>query len=144
MKMTRSIGFEVKSISNLIKRNLAEEFAKRDMHDLTGMQGWILKFIYTNSNRDIFQKDIEKEFRIRRSTATGMLKLLEKNGYIKREAVESDARLKKLVLTEKAIIGLEKLENVIMEFDKHLHEGISEEEKDIFFAIVDKVKKNLD
>ncbi|MGL4106781.1 MarR family winged helix-turn-helix transcriptional regulator [Clostridium sp. LP20] len=142
--MPRSIGFEVKSISNLIKRNLAEEFTKRGMHDLTGMQGWILKFINTKSSKDIFQKDVEKEFRIRRSTATGMLKLLEKNGYIKREAVESDARLKRLILTPKATIALEKLDNIIMEFDKHLHEGISEEEKEIFFTIVDKVKKNLD
>ena len=144
MKIPRSIGFEVKCISNLIKRNLDEEYIKRDMHDLTGMQGWILKFINTNSNKDIFQKDIEKKFRIRRSTATGMLQLLEKNGYIKRESVESDGRLKKLVLTPKAIIALEKSDNIIMEFDKHLHEGISEEEKEIFFAIVDKVKKNLD
>ncbi|MGG7178334.1 MarR family winged helix-turn-helix transcriptional regulator [Clostridium paraputrificum] len=144
MKIPRSIGFEVKCVSNLIKRNLDEEYIKRDMHDLTGMQGWILKFINANSNKDIFQKDIEKEFRIRRSTATGMLQLLEKNGYIKRESVESDARLKKLVLTPKAIIAIEELENILIEFNKHLHEGISEEEKEIFFAIVDKVKKNLD
>ena len=29
-------------------------------------------------NKDIYQKDIEKEFKIRRSTASGILQLLEK------------------------------------------------------------------
>ena len=31
-----------------------------------------------------------------------MLKVLEKNGYIIKETVKSDARLKRLILTEKA------------------------------------------
>ena len=51
---------------------------------------------------DIYQKDVEKEFQIRRSTATGTLQILEKNGFIRREPVKQDARLKKLVPTDKA------------------------------------------
>ena len=45
---------------------------------------------------------MEKEFQIRRSTATGTLQILEKNGFINREQVEWDARLKKLTPTDKA------------------------------------------
>ena len=36
-----------------------------------------------------------------RSTVTGVVKLMERKGLIRRESVSSDARLKKLVLTEK-------------------------------------------
>ncbi len=38
-----------------------------------------------NEGKEIFQKDIEAEFNIRRSTATGILKLMEKNGFINRQ-----------------------------------------------------------
>ena len=41
-------------------------------------------------------------FGMSRSTATGILQLMEKNGLILRESVASDARLKSLIPTEKA------------------------------------------
>ena len=46
--------------------------------------------------------DLEKEFDITRSTASKNVDLLVENGFIVREQVDYDARLKKLVLTEKA------------------------------------------
>lgn len=50
----------------------------------------------------IFQKDIEREFKIKGSSVTSVLNNLEKNGYILRKSVERDKRLKQIVLTEKA------------------------------------------
>lgn len=50
----------------------------------------------------VYQKDIEEEFQIRKSTATGMLQLLEKNGFIVRESEKKDARLKRIIPTKKA------------------------------------------
>ena len=50
----------------------------------------------------IIRKDIEEEFQIRKSTVTGILQLMEKNGFIYRESVEKDARLKRIVPTKKA------------------------------------------
>ena len=49
------------------------------------MQGWIIDYIYDRGNDPVFQRDIEKEFTIRRSTATELLKLMEKNGLITRQ-----------------------------------------------------------
>ena len=52
---------------------------------LTGTQGHVLCFIFIVSQwQDIYQRDIEEEFEIRRSTATGILKLLERDGFIER------------------------------------------------------------
>ena len=53
-------------------------------------------------HREVYQKDIEEEFRIRKSTATGILQLMEKNGFISRESSKKDARLKRIVPTPKA------------------------------------------
>ena len=48
---------------------------------LTTMQKHVLKFILLETlHREIYQKDVEEEFQIRKSTATGILQLMEKNG----------------------------------------------------------------
>ena len=83
MKSSKTeIGFQIKTVSNLIGRRFHEGSNKDKTNELTGMQRWIIRFIYINRDRDVFQKDIEKEFNVRRSTATGMLQLLVKNGYL--------------------------------------------------------------
>ena len=70
---------------------------------LTTMQKHVLKFILLETlHREIYQKDVEEEFQIRKSTATGILQLMEKNGFIYRESSEKDARLKTIVPTKKA------------------------------------------
>ena len=46
--------------------------------------------------KDTFQKDIESEFSINRSTTSEMLKLMCKKGMIQRVPVAHDARLKKI------------------------------------------------
>ena len=70
---------------------------------LTTMQKHVLKFILLETlHKVVYQKDIEEEFQIRKSTATGMLQLLEKNGFILRESEKKDARLKRIIPTQKA------------------------------------------
>lgn len=123
-----------------------ENKSNRKDDDLTGVQGWIIGFIYTSNSKpkDVFQRDIENEFHIRRSTATGILKLLEKNEYIKRIPVSYDKRLKKIILTEKAKLIHEDMVKRIEKFDEELEKGISEFELEMFFKVVDKVKKNIE
>ena len=50
----------------------------------------------------IYQKDIEKEFGLRPSTATEVLKALEKKELICRVSEKQDARLKRIEFTSKA------------------------------------------
>lgn len=140
--MVKTIGHEVKIMSNLIQRKINENPLEFD--DLTGMQAWMLKFIHEQpKNTNVFQKDIEKEFQIRRSTATGILQLLEKNGYIIREAVAEDARLKKITLTKKAILAQEELSRKVEKIDKLIETGLSKEEIETFFNVAEKIKNNL-
>ena len=138
----RHMGGEIKMISNLIQRNVYSAF---DVPEVTRTQGWIIGFIRMRDKTGLetFQKDIEKAYEIRRSTATGILQLLEKNGYLKRQSVSEDARLKKLVLTAKAIEVHDQIIARMEAFEKRLSEGISEEEKEVFFRIMDQMKKNL-
>lgn len=95
------MGKLIHMLSHEMKRN--QPIDKVIKADLTIMQKHILKFILLETmHKDLYQKDIEEEFQIRKSTVTGYVQLMEKNGYLTRESVKGDARKKRLVPTEKA------------------------------------------
>ena len=92
----------------------------------------------------MFQKDIEKQFGVRRSTMTAILQSMEKNGLIRRERVGSDGRLKRLALTEKALAIHEEHERRVCEFELALREGIPEREIAAFFATAQRLCANAE
>ncbi len=140
-----AIGHEIKIISNLIKRRIGNSRVISDIDKMTGTHGWIIGYLYHNSDKgDIFQRDLEEEFSIRRSTATGILQLMEKNDLIIREQVDYDARLKKLVLTPKAIAIHESLINEFDKIEAELTSGLTDEEKVSILSTINKMKKNLE
>ena len=95
------MGKLIHMLSHEMKRN--QPIDKVIKADLTIMQKHILKFILLETmHKDLYQKDIEEEFQIRKSTVTGYVQLMEKNGYLTRESDKEDARKKRLVPTEKA------------------------------------------
>lgn len=143
IKDTREVGHEIKVVSNLMRRKLQQVPEFDTWTNMTDNQGWIIKYLYDHRDEDVFQRDLETAFSVRRSTVTGMIQLMEKKGLVVREAVESDARLKKIVLTEKAIDLQHNVEETIKRFEAALTQGISQEERDQFFQIMSKIKENL-
>lgn len=143
MSEERTIGFEIRALNNLIKRHI-QSTKPPELDSSTGVHGWALRFFYENRDKDVFQRDFEERFLIRRSTATNMLKLMESNGLIIRQSVERDARLKKIVLTKKAIEIHKQIGQHIETTEKLLSKGISEDELSVFYNIIDKVKANLE
>lgn len=144
MTKPNSIGFEIRTLSNLLKRKLFEFAPPPDGEEFTDMQGQIIDFLYANNNkREVFQKDVEEKFSMRRSTASRILQTLEKKGILTREYVSYDARLKKIVITAKAIENHERIRGKINEIESIVSRGLSEEEINIFFIITGKIKKNI-
>ena len=139
----RKIGHELRTLDNMMSRNLMAAARERGVDELTAMHGWILGYLCRNEHKDIFQKDIEAEFKICRSTVTNILKLMEKKGYIKRESVPYDARLKKLVLTQKALNQRERIREAIRNMEALLAKGLTQQELDDFHRIMDKMKHNV-
>ncbi|GFI62261.1 transcriptional regulator SlyA [Clostridiales bacterium] len=136
---------EIKCISNIINRYMAYTSAKCGLSELTVQQMHILRYINEAQEKgdDIFQRDIETKLNVRPPTATKMLKILEKNGYIIRESISCDARFKRLVLTDKTKAALEKVFLMIQEAESCISDGITQEELEIFFNVIDKMKLNL-
>ena len=140
MKGERHVGGEIRVLSNLIKRCMDDGMPP----ETTGMQGWIIGFLHRNEDRDMFQRDVEAEFNIRRSTATGILQLMEKNGFLLREPVAYDARLKKLVLTERSRCVLQEMCQTGMTIDTRLLRGFSPDEVQTLYGFLDRMFRNLE
>ena len=81
---------------------------------------------------------------MRRPTATGGLKCVDAHDFIRRERINRDARLKKIILTKKAHEHREVLERHIDELEKILVRGLSQQEIDDLIKILGKVKRNLE
>lgn len=144
MNQKNDIGFRLRTLSNLIKRKLHNSFSEKHADNPTIMHGWVIHYLYDNRGNDIFQRDLEQQFSIRRSTATAILKLMEKNELITREPVNYDARLKKLMLTDKAVEIHKSVIEEINRLENTLRKGISEKEMDIFFKTIDKMIDNIE
>ena len=138
------VGRRIKIINNLMKRSMNKFFGQRPDR-ATLMHTWILGFLQNrqDAGKDTFQKDIEAEFSINRSTTSEMLKLMCKNGMISRVPVDYDARLKKIVLTEKSLKFNQELSRKMNELDKILIKGLSESEVETFLKLCDKLIDNL-
>ena len=119
-KREERIGFEIRRLDHMLARSLQARVKAAGIDEVTLMHGWIIRYLYTNRDKDVFQKDMEQYFSIGRSTVTNIIQLMEKKGFIVRQSVEYDARLKKVVLTEKGVRNHEMLENLIDHLDTSL------------------------
>lgn len=140
----KKLGFELMCSSRRVKRYMDSDATKTYVDKMTGTHGWAVGFFYNNRDRDVFQRDFEQEFNIRRSTASNILSLMEKNGLITRESVPYDARLKKIVLTKKALNVQSVVIDAFDRLEQQMRYGISDEEMETFFVVLEKINKNLE
>ena len=95
-------------------------------------------------DKDIFQKDLEKHFDLKRSSISLMLNNMEKNDLIQRVPVAEDARLKKIILTEKALLLNKNISNAIDSIENKLSDSLTLEEINTFYKVLDKIRNNLE
>lgn len=139
--MGKHAGKWINRISHQLKRQM---LWPDEPGDLTILQKSILHFIlFETMQRDLYQKDLEKEFKVRRSTASENLRLLEKKGYLYRECAKEDARLKKIIPTEKAVCLRGQLLKSIERTEERIRQGIPEEDLRVFFRVLKQISANL-
>lgn len=134
VSLTRSAARYVSKLSNKLRRKL-DMLSSRN--EFSGSQGRALHFLLAQTG-DIFQKDIEEEYSIRPSTATELLKQMEKNGLLIREPAPYDNRLKRIVLTDKALVYKDQVVEELTDLEETLVRGIPEEKLEVFFEVIEK------
>ena len=140
-----NVGYKLRLLHNQLHNHIEHQKEQNEymIGDLTRMQRFTIGFLYHHSGKDIYQKDLETEFAISRATASNMLAVMERKGLIKREPVAHDARLKKLVLTERATQMHRQIQQDIMETEQLLTKGLNEDDKQKLNRYIDIMIQNL-
>lgn len=139
ISLTKSAARYVSKLSNKLRRKLDMLSSRQEF---SGSQGRTLHFLLAQTD-DIFQKDIEEEYSIRPSTATELLKQMEKNNLIVRKPAAYDNRLKKIVVTDKALTYKKQVVEDLTKLEETLTRDIPEEKMNIFFEVIEKMMDNL-
>ncbi|WP_412989046.1 MarR family winged helix-turn-helix transcriptional regulator [Pediococcus siamensis] len=142
MKQHLGINHQLHILANRSTRKFNETFLG---DDITGKQGGILHYLLLRAGKkDVYQRDIEENFSIRRSSVTSLLQKLEDKNYITRESVAGDARLKRIVLTPKALKFRTNVVQGTYDFEDVLLDGISEADIQVWQNVTTQMIHNLD
>lgn len=136
--MGKEIGRSVRQIQN----DIIGYFRRQPSLGVTRMQGWVIGYINC-ANKNVYQKDIEKEFCIGRSTATDLLVQMENVGLIERIPETHDKRLRRIVLLDKGIAIWDKMNQQKELLELKMKNGLTDEELDAFYVTVEKICANL-
>lgn len=142
----RNVGKELRMLNNAVRRYLNRNSHRANHENLTCSNTWIIAHLAESeaAGRDVFQRDLEEEFGVTRSTASKVLILLEKKGLISREVVSHDARLKKIVLTDRSRKIAAEMNSDGENLEKQLIKGFSDEEIAALLGYFDRLMKNLE
>lgn len=143
MKKRPCLGKELHRLDVSIGRSLYQGLIASGLEELSGTNGRIIRFLSEHETTDVYQRDLEKEFGITRSTASRVITLMEEKGLVTRNGVSHDARLKKLALTDKARSFSDLMRSHGEQMDQTLLAGFSEEETRLLFSMIERMQHNL-
>ena len=130
-------------IVNLLHR-LATNFPQKERPSgMTISQLSVLGFLSFHQDQDIYQRDVENFFKLRRSTISSLLNTLERKQLIRRTPVSHDARLKKLELTEQGHQSSYYVYHTFSQMNDLMIQGLSPEEVQTLVTILGKIEDNL-
>jgi len=137
------IGKELRCLNNQIRRYFENKTHKKTVDSATGTNGWIIAYIAAHPNRDVYQKDLEEAFGVTRSTASKVINLMVQKGLVERKSVKHDARLRKLVLTPRAMELHALMEEDHELIEEQIIKGFSSEEIEQLNSYIQRIKNNV-
>lgn len=144
----RDLGQWICHASHLFRRRMDNSVAAAAGADadetFSGRNLWVLRYVKDREGTDVYQRDLEREFKVRRSTISHMIDLMVRKQYLIRENVEGDRRLKRLRLTEKGETMLREVAHSIDELEARLRSSFSETDYANLTRLLDQLCATLD
>lgn len=135
---------DFREIINAMESRVQELGKVHGVEHLAGPQGFAVRYLFENQDKEIFIKDIEKRLSISKSVASNLVKRMEKNGFVELVTSDKDKRYKYVHLTD---LGKKKAQDV-GHFREAIHEqlleGISKEDAETAFRVFHQIHKNLE
>ena len=133
-------GVLIKKLDKVFKQNFDQELERVG---LTFSQMRVLRFLEGNPNTKITQKDISKGLDIQHSTTIGLLKRMQEKGLVTVVVDEDNRRCRNIFLTSKAEEISCEMERGRTIMENRVIASFTEEEKEIFYRLLNKAIDNL-
>lgn len=142
--MQRNVIGEIKNLNNCMVKKLFALGKKEDekFHPRP-LQVEIITYLIENKDKTIYQKDIEEKLKISKAAVSDVLNSMESRGIITKEADVCDARRKRIIISKKAIETHDVMMKRLDSLNDCILDGISEDELNIFYKVIEKLKENM-
>ena len=144
MNERHDVLLDILCLANCLSRELSALNAERSSAGISGVNAQILHHLATHEDEHIFQKDIEEAFSIRRSTVSKVVHLMEQKDLLRREPFPHDARLKRLILTDKGREVHAVSSREFADFEAHVTRQLSGEEIAELRTLLGKISSSLE
>ncbi len=112
--------------------------------DLTITQVRVLIELRFAPEKQIALKELERQLHVAQSTAAGIVARLEQKGFIEAFNSPTDRRIKMLRLTPAGESCCQLADQYMAQSEERLLSGLTEIERTVFFALLEKILKNLE
>lgn len=142
--MKKNIARELKNLDIEIGRKMFDISKESKMSGPPSpLQAGILDYLIMNKEKQINQKQLEENLGVSKTTISNALLSMEKNEMIERIQSDTDARNKEIRLTKKSENIFKEMINMFEILNKEMLKGISENEIEMFYCIIEKIKNNI-
>lgn len=139
-------GYPMRELVNL--NCIWHRVIEQQMADLglSSIQSRMLGYVYfqCGKNKKVFQRELEEEFKIRKSSVTSVIQILEKKGLVRRIGVPGDARKKELVLTEQGIAVQKTVLERLDRLEAMVNQTLTRKERELWFSCIQKIGTRLE
>ena len=133
------IGYLIKKIGMSQKAGMD---ASLQAYDLTASQFRVLIVLHKHGGT-LTQKELEEELGVSHPTVTGLVKRLEKQGYLAVTTDPADRRQRIICLSDKTRSAEKELRRQRQRAEERLIEGMSEEEVKILRGYLERMYENI-
>lgn len=138
---------EVSTINKQLKmiHNAFEERRNRHLlkYNLTSSQMDVIFYLKFHENEKVHQREIEKWFRLKNPTVTGLLNRLEEKGFIIRKTNEADKRFRLIELTEKSRCMMEEMYMEMQQMDERIYSCMTGEERRQLSSLLERILNSV-
>ena len=139
------VGLEMGKVYHKMTRCIDAMMSEVSGEIFTSTNARVLCYIIeAGDSVHVVQRDIEQFLGVRRSTVSVILTNMQQHGLILRQSVASDARLKRIVPTQKAYELHEKLSEIFVQMEDTLKKNLTPGQLMVFYEALQGMDQNLD
>lgn len=140
--MQKIVTKEIKCLHCRIKRIIDRNMPKNIHLNVTQMQ--IMTYLFKHEKEETCQKDLESETHLKKASITGAIDTLEEMGLVERVQAKEDKRRNIIKFTPYAKKEKQGIVSVYDLLNKVIVKGLTQEEIESFFNVIEKMKNNLE